>query len=250
MHPELVFVTSAQGLADLGIDPVRDQSVYVIISQILVVGEVDGKWAEKERHEILVEIDPLITTSEADLKIACNRRFNKTAHTVILVVVQNPGAATLVVVTSEDCIAFSADSNRRIHDEGSGAANHLGISIQVIEVRIGRDKVVVVVSDLEQKLVQVPQDRNAGGIFESAIVHDVAQRTFLDRILLQLHLVVKIDPEISDENIECDLRFRSDQKVIGIGTRVIEIERITDAQVETQGVELGDRPEHVEGQAR
>src|SRR5437588_9903673 len=120
--------------------------------------------------------------------------------------------------------------------------------IQIIEGRCGRDEIIMVVADLKEELVQVPQDGNAAGVFKTAIVYYVAQRSFLNRILLQLHPIVDVDAEISHENIEGDLRLWCDQDSVGIVLGMIEVEGISDAKVEAEGGELGYRQDHVEAQ--
>ena len=68
----------------------------------------------------------------------------------------------------------------------------------------------MIVTDSQEQLVQIPQNRNAGSIFKASILCHVAQRSFLNRILLQLHPIVDVDTEIAYKNIEGDLRFRRD----------------------------------------
>jgi hypothetical protein len=74
----------------------------------------------------------------------------------------------------------------------------------------GRDEIIMIVTDSQEQLVQIPQHRNAGGIFKASKLCHVAQRSLLNRILLQLHPIVDVDAEIAYENIEGDLRFRRD----------------------------------------
>ena len=90
------------------------------------------------------------------------------------------------------------------------------VAIQVLESRSGRDEIVVIVTYLEEQLVQIPQDGNAAGVFKTAIVDHIAQRSLLNRVLLQLHPVVDVDAEITHENVEGDLRFRRDQNGVRI----------------------------------
>src|SRR6267378_6529866 len=106
----------------------------------------------------------------------------------------------------------------------------------------------MIVTELEEQLVQVPQNGNAAGILKTAVISHIAQRSLLNRILLQLHPVVNVDAEITHENVEGDLRFRRDQNSVRIVVRMIEVEGISDAEIQTQSVELGDRPDHVESQ--
>src|SRR5947207_9293886 len=56
-----------------------------------------------------------------------------------------------------------------------------------------------------------------------------------------------VNPEITDEEIECDLRTRRNEKSIRVRLGVIEINRVTQANVQSQGVNLADRPDGVEG---
>ena len=61
---------------------------------------------------------------------------------------------------------------------------------------------------------------------------------------------MEVDPEITDENIERDLRFRRDEQIVCVIIRVIEIKRVADAEIQSQRVELRHRPDHVERQVR
>ena len=81
----------------------------------------------------------------------------------------------------------------------------------------------MIVADLEKELVQIPQHGKAGCVFKSRVIDHIAQRALLNGVLLQLELVVEINPEIAHENIESQLRFGRDQQVIGIVVRVIKV---------------------------
>src|SRR5438270_2186573 len=83
-------------------------------------------------------------------------------------------------------------------------------------------------------------------MLKATVVYHVAQSTLLNRVLLYLEPIVEVDPEIADKNIERELRFRRDQDGVGIILRMIEIKRISDAQIEAQRVQLGDRPNRIE----
>src|SRR5205814_8746706 len=54
---------------------------------------------------------------------------------------------------------------------------------------------------------------------------------------------VQVDPEIAHENVEGELRPGRDQHSGGVVIRVIQVNRVADAQVELQGVELSNGPE-------
>src|SRR5438105_15399818 len=106
----------------------------------------------------------------------------------------------------------------------------------------------MITTDLQEDLVQVPQNRDTAGVLKTAIISDIAQRSLLNRVLLQLHPVMKVDSEITDKNVEGDLRFRRDQNIVGIVLRMFEVEGISDSEIQSQSVKLGDRPDHVEGE--
>ena len=55
-----------------------------------------------------------------------------------------------------------------------------------------------------------------------------------------------IDPEISHENVERELRPGRKKNAVGVVVRVIHVERVAEADIEPEGIELGDRPERVE----
>src|SRR5438132_13801429 len=108
----------------------------------------------------------------------------------------------------------------------------------------------MIVTDSQEQLVQIPQNRNAGSIFKASILCHVAQRSFLNRILLQLHPIVDVDAEIAYKNIEGDVRFRRDENGVRDVARMIKVKGGSDAKIKAEGVELGDCPDRVEAQAR
>src|SRR3977135_1168965 len=55
-----------------------------------------------------------------------------------------------------------------------------------------------------------------------------------------------MDPEMADENIERELRSRRYQNATRVVVRMVHVERVADAHIEPEGVELGDRPEGVD----
>ena len=104
----------------------------------------------------------------------------------------------------------------------------------------------MIVAKCRYCLVQVPQDGNTGVIFETAIVNHIAKLQLADWILLQREAIVKVDPEIPDENVQGKLRARGQENAVGVLAGVIKIEGITEADIQSQGIELGDWPEGID----
>src|SRR4029077_9191004 len=152
---------------------------------------------------------------------------------IVFVVIEDPNVVTavVVVVPGEDGVALSPHRGGRFNDKSGRTSNHFSISIQIIEGRIRRDKVVMIVADLKKELVEIPQYRKARCVLKPAIVRDVAERSLLNRVLRRLKPVMQIDAEIADENIKRKLRLRRHQDVIGIVIGVIEVKRIADTEV-------------------
>src|SRR5579864_7536207 len=204
VDPKLGLMARAQSLTDLRVDPMSQQSVHVVVLGILMILELDRERPEKECHKVLIEIEPLITAGHTNFQVVGESSFGKTAGAIFFVVIENARLiAGVVVVTGPNHVAFRANRNGRIHDIGKGTADAVGVSIQIVELTIRRDEIVMVVADLEEDLVQVPQYRNARSIFKSAIANHIAQGAFLNRVLLQFEFIMEIDSEIADENIEC-----------------------------------------------
>ena len=105
----------------------------------------------------------------------------------------------------------------------------------------------MIVTERKQNLIQVPQYGQSGVVFKPAIIAGVAHRKLRDRVLLHGKPIMDVNPEITDEEIECDLRTRRNEKSIRVRLGVIEINRVTQANVQSQGVNLADRPDGVEG---
>ena len=57
---------------------------------------------------------------------------------------------------------------------------------------------------------------------------------------------MKVDPEIPDENVQGKLRARGQENAVGVLAGVIKIEGITEADIQSQGIELGDWPEGID----
>src|SRR5207248_1252235 len=105
---------------------------------------------------------------------------------------------------------------------------------------------VVIVAENRQCLGPGPQERNPGGNFETDIVNHVTELELADRILLQGKAVVKVDPEIADENVEGELRARGEENAVCVLAGVIKIEGIAEADIQSQGIELGNWPESID----
>src|SRR5260370_18308650 len=141
-------MTGAQGLAELCVDAVRNQSVYIIVLEILLIGDHKTKWAEAKIDKIVVEIDPLITAGRSHFQVIRQRDFNECTHAVVFVVAQDG-----LVVAGKDSGAFCTDRNCRIDDKSRRTLDDFRIAIQIIEP-VGRGyKVVMVVTDLKEQLV-------------------------------------------------------------------------------------------------
>ena len=151
-----------------------------------------------------------------------------------------------MIVVGVDEGPFQADRHSRAGREGDRAGNDFGVAIKIIEDRIGREKQVVIVAQSHDGLVQVPEDGNARGVLETAVIGHVAQSDFGDRILFEGKTIVQVDPEIAHENVEGELGPGRDQHSGGVVIRVIQVNRVADAQVELQGVELSNGPESIE----
>ena len=104
----------------------------------------------------------------------------------------------------------------------------------------------MIVTERDDRLVQVPEDGDTGGVLEAAVIGDVAQSDLRDWILFERKTIVEIDPEIAHENVERQLGSRGNKYAVGIVARVIHVEGVADAQVQLQGVELRDGPKDVD----
>src|SRR4051812_29327403 len=104
----------------------------------------------------------------------------------------------------------------------------------------------MIVADGQDRLVKVPQNRDASIILEATVVGGVADLPFVNRILLERKAVVEVDPEVAYENIERQLRTRREEQTVGVVLRMLRVKRVAEADVEAQRVQLRDRPEHVQ----
>src|SRR4051794_34771075 len=57
---------------------------------------------------------------------------------------------------------------------------------------------------------------------------------------------MNVDAEIAYENIEGELGAGGNQDRIGVVTRVVEVNRVADAEIELEGIELRDGPETID----
>jgi hypothetical protein len=64
--------------------------------------------------------------------------------------------------------------------------------------------------------------------------------------LLHGKAVVKVNPEIADKNVESELRPRAEEQTLGIVARVVQVEGIAKADVQSQGIQLRHRPEGID----
>ena len=117
----------------------------------------------------MVKIDPLIAAGCAHLEIVGQLSFDEPADAVVGIVVQNT-----LIIAGENNIAFCADRDRRIYNKRGRAVEDIRIAIQIIEGGSGGHEIVMIVADLEKELVQIPQDRDAGGVFKAAVVPHAA----------------------------------------------------------------------------
>ena len=104
----------------------------------------------------------------------------------------------------------------------------------------------MVVAESRDGCVQIPEDRDTGGVLKAAVIGDVTQSHLRNGILLDRKTIVEIDPEIAHENVEGKLGSRVHKDAIGIVTRVIHVEGVADPQVQLEGIELGDGPKGVD----
>jgi hypothetical protein len=104
----------------------------------------------------------------------------------------------------------------------------------------------VIVPKSDDRLVQIPENGNSRQILEPPVVDHVAQLRFGNRVLLDGKPVMDVDPEISDENVKRELRPRRKKNSGRVIVRVIQVERVPDADIEPERVKLSDRPECVE----
>src|SRR6202030_3173682 len=124
----------------------------------------DSKWCEDKIDKLVVEIYPLITAGGSHFQVIRQRNFDESTHAVVFIVIENG-----LVIAGKDSVAFCADRNCRIDDESRRTLHDFRIAIQIIEL-IGRgDEVVMIVTDLKEQLVQIPQDGDAGRVFETAV---------------------------------------------------------------------------------
>ena len=108
----------------------------------------------------------------------------------------------------------------------------------------------MVVAKSQHYRVQIPQHGNARGILEPTVIDHVAQRDLIDRILFEGKSIVEIDPKIAHINIESELRARRQQNRVSVGLRMVEIEGVTEAQIQPQSIQLRDWPERIEIEQR
>src|SRR5689334_10413804 len=103
----------------------------------------------------------------------------------------------------------------------------------------------MIIAKGQDRLVQIPKDGDADGVFKPAIIHHVAQLDLVHWILGKRKPIVQVDPEIADENVERELRAGLDKDSVRVRLGMIDVKGITDAEVETQRIELGYRPNRV-----
>src|SRR6266404_5404260 len=106
----------------------------------------------------------------------------------------------IVVIVNKG--SLNSDVCGRGDREAHAGGKFFRVSIEIIKDRCGRDIYVVIVAHREQCLVEIPENGDTGGIFETAIINHIAEGEFRDRVLLQQKFVVNVDAKVAHENIE------------------------------------------------
>src|SRR5205807_5322052 len=189
----------------------------------------------------IIEIDCLITAGDPQLQVTGKLHFDERSAAVSARIVQD-----VLIVVSVHERSFESHGEVRAGREPDRSGNDVGVTIEIIERSRGGDKGVVIVTEGDDRLVQVPENGNAGSILETTVIRHVAERDFRDGILFERESIVKITPEIADEDVEGKLRSGRDENGVGVVIGMVEIKRVADANIEPKRVQLRDRPEGIQ----